>query len=887
MDLNHGPSRVTAVLGPTNTGKTHLAIERMVGYGSGMIGFPLRLLARENYDRVVAIKGRNQVALITGEEKIIPARARYFLCTVESMPADRAVDFLAIDEIQMIGDRERGHIFTERLLNARGLKETMLLGALTARPLLQKLIPDAEYITRPRLSRLTYDGARKITRLPRRSAVVAFSAGNVYVMAELVRQQRGGAAVVLGALSPRTRNAQVEMYQNGEVDYLIATDAIGMGLNMDIDHVAFAEDTKFDGRMPRRLSPQELAQIAGRAGRHMNNGTFGVTGDCPGFDEEVVEAIEEHSFEPLRGMFWRSNDLSYHSLRDLRRTLEQPPPHPFFMRKRDGDDHRALETLSRAPEIIERANARSRVRLLWEVCQVPDFRKTMAESHTRLLTDLYRHLTGPSERLPADWINQQMKRFDKTEGDIDTLAGRISHVRTWTYISHRGDWINDSLHWQQTARAIEDRLSDALHERLTQRFVDKRAAILVQKLKGAEDLLAGVGADGEVTVEGHVVGRLDGMTFVPETLSGPNSKPVLTAARRVLPVELARRVAWIKAAADEEFSFGPRGEIHWRGARVAWTEPGLDPLSPAIRLVVSDLITADERATIEARLHAWLEAQFQARIPSLVKLTKTDAKGAARGVIYQLTEWLGAMPRARVEDLIRTLGEEGRKALARSGVRFGTETVFLPDLLKPRAQELLAILWGIHHQEFPESAMPPAGRVTVPHQAGVPDGFYHAIGFTRLGRQVIRADMTERLAAATRKAARKQPFAITPEMLSLAGVGHEQMKGILADLGYRGAGEADGKPVFIKRRAGKIEQRAGPGGKRRRGLKAKAPQKQPQDQEQEGQAPTKPPRDKRKPRGPKPKTGGRAPVFANRGADEKIDPADSPFAILKTMDVAD
>jgi ATP-dependent RNA helicase SUPV3L1/SUV3 len=878
MDLNHGASRVTAVLGPTNTGKTHLAIERMLGYSSGMIGFPLRLLARENYDRVVAQKGRNLVALITGEEKIIPARARYFLCTVESMPTDRAVDFLAIDEIQMVGDRERGHVFTERLLGARGLKETMLLGALTVRPLLQKLIPEAEFITRPRLSRLTYDGARKITRLPRRSAVVAFSAGDVYVLAELVRQQRGGAAVVLGALSPRTRNAQVEMYQNGEVDYLIATDAIGMGLNMDIDHVAFAEDTKFDGKMPRRLAPQELAQIAGRAGRYMNNGTFGVTADCPGFDEEVVEAIEEHSFEPLRGMFWRSNDLSYQSLRDLRRTLEHQPPHPFFVRKRDGDDHRALETLSRAPEIIERANARSRVRLLWEVCQVPDFRKTMAESHTKLLTDIYRHLTSPLERLPMDWVGEQMKRFDRTEGDIDTLAGRISHIRTWTYISHRGDWINDPLHWQQTARAIEDRLSDALHEKLTERFVDKRAAMLVQKLKGTDDLLAGVSVDGEVTVEGHVVGKLHGLSFKPETLSGANAKPVLTAARRVLPAELTRRVAWIKAGTDEEFEFGAGGEMLWRGARIARTEPGRDPLSPVIRLAVSDLVASEDRAVIEARLKGWLDFQFKTRIRRLVDLRNTQARGAARGVIYQLTEWLGAMPRAQVEDLIKTLGDEGRRALAINGVRFGTETVFIPDLLKPRAQELLATLWGIYHQDFPSDAMPPAGRVTVAHIKGVADGFYSAIGFVRLGGQVIRADMTERLAAVVRKAAHKKPFAISPEMLSLAGVGHDQMRGILVDLGCRGAGEVDGKPVFIKRRAGGGNN----AGKRARGGNRKAGASKGRS------AGAGDGDNAAKPKGkPNHRSTGKAPVTADRGVDRKIDLSHSPFAILKTMDVAD
>jgi ATP-dependent RNA helicase SUPV3L1/SUV3 len=878
MDLNHGPSRVTAVLGPTNTGKTHLAIERMLSHRSGMIGFPLRLLARENYDRVVAQKGRNLVALITGEEKIIPARAQYFLCTVESMPTDRAVDFLAIDEIQLVGDRERGHVFTERLLGARGLKETMLLGALTVRPLLQKLIPDAEFITRPRLSRLTYDGPRKITRLPRRSAVVAFSAGDVYVLAELVRQQRGGAAVVLGALSPRTRNAQVEMYQNGEVDYLIATDAIGMGLNMDINHVAFAEDTKFDGRMPRRLAPQELAQIAGRAGRHMNNGTFGVTGDCPGFDEDVVEAIEEHSFEPLRNMFWRSNDLSYQSLRDLRRTLEHQPPHSFFMRKRDGDDHRALEALSRAPEIIERANARSRVRLLWEVCQVPDFRKTMAESHTKLLTDIYRHLTDSSERLPTDWVGEQMKRFDRTEGDIDTLAGRIAHVRTWTYISHRGDWIDDPLHWQQTARAIEDRLSDALHERLTQRFVDKRAAILVQKLKGTEDLLAGVSAEGEVTVEGHVVGKLDGMTFIPETLSGPNAKPVLTAARRVLPTELARRTVWIKDAKDEEFEFGAQGEILWRSARLATTAPGRDPLAPTIRLVISDLVASEDRASINRRVKAWFDGQIKTRVAKLADLRGTKARGAARGVIYQLTEWLGAMPRSQVEDLIQTLGDEGRRALAVNGVRFGTETVFMPDLLKPKAQELLAMLWSIYHQDFPSDAMPPAGRVTVPHVKDVSNGFYCAIGFVRLGGQVIRADMTERLAATVRRAARKQPFAITPEMLSLAGVGHEQMKGILADLGYRGAGEADGKPVFIKRGAANGNRRP------RRGHKASQNAKKlnqgqgvagAKEQAVAGRAKSKI------------RSKDKGVGAAKRPPDRSVYPSDSPFAILKSLDVAD
>ena len=528
-------ARVTAVLGPTNTGKTHFAIERMLGHESGMIGFPLRLLARENYDRVVATVGRSDVALVTGEDKIIPARARYFLCTVEAMPIDRSVAFLAIDEVQMAGDRERGHVFTDRILSLRGTAETMLLGATTIQPLLRKLLPDADYVTRPRLSNLSYAGPRKINRLPRRSAVVAFSARDVYALGELVRHQRGGAAVVLGALSPRTRNAQVAMYQAGEVDYLIATDAIGMGLNMDIGHVAFADDIKFDGRMPRRLVPQELAQIAGRAGRHMRDGTFGVTGDCPPFDETVTAAIEAHAFEPLRTLYWRNRDLSFHSLRDLRRSLERPPRFEFLRRKRDAEDHMALLALARVSDVTDLARGRARIRLLWEVCQIPDFRKTLTESHVHLLVQLYKHLCSPSERLPNDLVSRQLKRFDRIDGDFDTLSGRIAHIRTWTYITHHTGWVSDPVQWQQMARAIEDRLSDALHERLTDRFVDRRAAVLVRRLRDSDELLAGVKESGAITVEGYHVGTLDGLTFIPDTLSGQNAKPVLTAARRVLP----------------------------------------------------------------------------------------------------------------------------------------------------------------------------------------------------------------------------------------------------------------------------------------------------------------------------------------------------------------
>ena len=526
--------RILAILGPTNTGKTHLAMERLLAHESGMIGFPLRLLARENYDRAVRAKGVRQVALITGEEKIVPPPARYWICTVESLPVERRAAFVAIDEIQMCADRERGHVFTDRLLRLRGDAETMFLGAESIAPLLARLVPEAEFVRRPRFSTLRYAGDRPLARLPARSAVVAFSASDVYALAEAMRSARGGTAVVLGALSPRTRNAQVAMFQAGEVDYLVATDAIGMGLNMDVDHVAFAQLSKFDGRSPRRLTPAELAQIAGRAGRHMAHGSFGTTADMGLLDEEEVSRIEEHRFEPLQRLWWRNDDLDTRSVGSLLRSLEAKPPSPLLMRKRDGDDHLALQALVRDPEILALATSKGLVRLLWEVCQIPDFRKILAEAHTRLLGQIYHHLAGPTGRLPTDWVARQVQSLDRTEGDIDTLTQRIAHCRTWAYVAHRPDWVDDAEHWRERARAIEERLSDALHERLTQRFVDRRATVLTRRLADGEDLAAAVRADGEVVVEGHPVGRLDGLRFIPDVGSEPEARSVLAAARRVV-----------------------------------------------------------------------------------------------------------------------------------------------------------------------------------------------------------------------------------------------------------------------------------------------------------------------------------------------------------------
>ncbi|MHA1565722.1 MAG: helicase-related protein, partial [Alphaproteobacteria bacterium] len=492
MERHYTRPRITAVLGPTNTGKTYLAIERMLGHRSGMIGFPLRLLARENYDRVCKARGAAQVALITGEERIIPAQPRYFLCTVEAMPLDRRVAFLAVDEIQLCADPERGHVFTNRLLEARGEEETMFLGAETIGPMIARLLPEAHFVTRNRMSRLSYTGPKKLTRLPRRSAVIGFSASAVYGLAEMLRRQRGGTAVVLGALSPRTRNAQVAMYEAGEVDYLVATDAIGMGLNMAIDHVAFSGLIKFDGRQPRHLSAPEIAQIAGRAGRHMSDGTFGTTNELSGLEPQLVEALEDHQFDRLKTIYWRNGVLDFSSLDALQRSLAAPPPGRGLVRARAADDLLALKALRGDEEVVRLAGGGESVALLWDVCQVPDFRKALGSGHARLVGRIFKYLMSDEGVLPVDWVARSISRLDRTDGDIDTLVGRIAHIRTWTYISHRGDWLEDAAHWQGQARALEDKLSDALHEGLTQRFVDRRAAALVSRISAGETLLGAV-----------------------------------------------------------------------------------------------------------------------------------------------------------------------------------------------------------------------------------------------------------------------------------------------------------------------------------------------------------------------------------------------------------
>ncbi|PWC32557.1 helicase-related protein [Azospirillum sp. TSO35-2] len=802
--------RVVAVLGPTNTGKTYLAIERMLGHRSGMIGFPLRLLARENYDRIVSIKGRNAVALVTGEEKILPPNPAYWVCTVESMPLDRAVDFLAVDEIQLCADPERGHIFTDRLLNARGLVETMFLGSDSMLPMIRRLVPKAEFVSRPRFSQLTYAGHKKLTRLPPRSAVVAFSATDVYAIAELIRRQRGGTAVVLGALSPRTRNAQVGLYQAGEVDYLVATDAIGMGLNMDVDHVAFARIVKFDGFAPRRLRPAEVAQIAGRAGRHMRDGTFGTTDEVGELDADLVSRVENHEFETVKALSWRNSDLRFDTPGFLLKSLEERAPIAELSRVREADDHLALQALVRDPEIMDLAKGRDAVRLLWEVCQVPDFRKVLSDAHTKLLAQIFRGLRGPMRRLDDDWVAKQIARLDRTEGDIDALVARIAHIRTWTYISNRPVWLKDPLHWQERTRAIEDRLSDALHERLTQRFIDRRSATLSRTLKDGRALLGGVRADGEVVVEGHVVGRLEGFRFVPDAPDrSDEAKSLLTAARRALRDELAKRLRAFEAEPDDVFALGPDGVLSADGLPVARLAAGPSVLTPLVVPFDEGMLDQAQRERVRARLDRWLKDHIAARLKPLFALSGADGlsgglSGAGRGLAFQLVEGLGVLPRAPVAAMVERLEREDRKALTRLGVRLGVSHLYLTALAKPAAVSLRALLWAVAKGHPLPVPVPPPGRVSVEAlpvtDGGAPPAFWEAIGYPVAGGRALRVDMLDRLETELLTTSKAGTPIREVALGQRVGLSAEELGAVLAGLGYARAVAEDGTVTWKRRR---------------------------------------------------------------------------------------
>ena len=767
-------ARVKAVLGPTNTGKTHLAIERLLAHASGIIGFPLRLLARENYDRMVAIKGARHVALITGEEKIVPPDARWFSCTVEAMPLDRRAEFVAVDEIQLCSDPGRGHVFTDRLLHARGMVETMFLGAETIAPLIRRLVPSAQIETRPRLSQLAYAGPAKLVRLPPRTAVVAFSAAELYALAESIRRRKGGCAVVMGRLSPRTRNAQVALYQAREVDFLVATDAIGMGLNMNVDHVAFAGLGKFDGHRPRRLTPPELAQIAGRAGRGMKDGTFGTTAECPPIPDDVVAAVEAHRFESLDLLFWRNSDLDFSSLDGLIGSLNAPPPRPGLTRGNEAADLETLTALARDPDIRKLASGRRPMRLLWDACQIPDFRKLADDTHARLCARVFGHVAAGTY-LPTDWLAAQIAALDRADGDIDTLMQRLSGVRVWSYIAARADWVKDTAHWQAKARQVEDKLSDALHESLTSRFVDRRSAHLMRRLEEADgkDLLSAVTRRGEVVVEGHDVGHIEGFGFVPDPLAaGDEKKLVLRAARRALRDEMPRRVGTLEMAADSAFALTADHRIAWNGMPVAKLVRRAQPIRPGVQVLDSEFLDGAERERIRIRLQSWLDCQIRTDLaPLFAADTLARTAPALRGTLHRLMESLGLIPGLDEE----TLAPDMRTRLRALGVRPGRFALFIPALMKARPAAMRARLWAFH-QGVPVPALPDPTLVSIPAGWGDwPAGFAQIAGWIDAGPILLRLDIAEKIAgdlawrcrggAAALPSGLASRFAVTPAML--------------------------------------------------------------------------------------------------------------------------
>ncbi len=717
------------------------------------------------------------MALITGEEKIVPPRAVYFVCTVEAMPLSREVEFLAVDEIQLCADPERGHVFTHRLLHARGTYETMLLGAGTMAPLVRRLLPGAEIVTRERFSSLTYAGPKKLTRLPRRSAVVAFSADQVYAIAELIRRQRGGAAVVMGSLSPRTRNAQVALYQSGEVDFLVATDAIGMGLNMDVDHVAFAGLRKFDGKRTRLLHPQEVGQIAGRAGRFRTDGTFGVTGECEDMDTDLVEAVQEHQFLPVAAAEWRNAKLDFTSLPALMASLAAPPTFEVLKASAESLDEITLRQLAGVPEIAERCRDRPSLARLWDVCQMPDFRKLGHEEHLRLTRDFFEHLTRRDRRIPEDWIAGQYRHLDRTDGEIDTLSSRLASVRTLAYVANRPDWLADAAGWQGRTRVLEDKLSDTLHEKLMARFVDRRTSALMRGLRDRQDLLAGVAEDGTVTVEGQFVGKLRGVTFEAEAgTTLLEEKALRAAATQAVGPEIARRLGQLAAEPDSAFGLTPEGLVLWRG-QGAGAICGGAPFSPRVRLL-GELGNPAARERAVRRLEAFLAAEAVRRLGPLRRLetavSEGKIKGLARGLAYRLMEAGGILDRTTVHAETKALSQVERRMLKGLGVRLGHFTLYLPAMLRPEALSFV--------QGFADKAWrPPTGVVSRLPEPAPGATALAAFGLRAVGRLAVPVEALERMDDLMRAA---KPGQLTSADREALGWSEAETRDILRALGF-------------------------------------------------------------------------------------------------------
>jgi len=781
--------KITAVLGPTNTGKTHLAIDTMLSFDTGMIGFPLRLLAREVYDKIIKKISTDKVALITGEEKIIPSDAKYFLCTVESMPIDKHLDFVAVDEIQMCADHERGHIFTDRLLNMRGEKLTMLMGSNTIKTIISKLNGDIEFINRDRLSKLTYAGHKKISRINRKTAIIAFSSEEVYAIAELIRRQKGGAAIVMGSLSPKTRNAQVELYQSGDVDFLVATDAIGMGINMDLDYVFFSNLKKFDGKKLRKLNLSEIGQIAGRAGRYLNDGNFGITGDCKEITSEDVELLENHKFEEIRTLFWRNSDLNFNNPLSLIKSLEEKPQIGWLRKINECEDEKALKYFLKDKSLINLEFNKKILSLLWECCQIPDFVKKTYGNHYEVIGNVFKFLSSKKERITDQYMRLQLMKLDKLEGNVDSLSNRIANVRTWSYVSNKNNWVENQEYWIEKTKHLEDRLSDRLHEELTKTFIDKRASVLARGLKQDMEFKTEILQNNDVIIDDQFIGKINGLKLELDLKKGAletDIKSLKKAARQTIGPELEKRIQIIIDTGLVELS--DDFKIYWNDSPIAKLSSGNDYLNPNFELIIDETIEQNQKLKLTDFINKWIQNKINTVLKSLIDLKNLKEKNSSiKALAYQLYENNGVLKREQVSEYLKTLGQNERKILRELGVKFGRYHVFLYQLIKPEAVSLRTLLWKNFHQKYYNLNPPTFGLNFLDDKESKDKNFMLLCGFEMFDTLFVRIDILERLFMQIINSDLKEnkEIKVIPEMLNLLGCSKDNFKKLLQKMGYK------------------------------------------------------------------------------------------------------
>ena len=782
-------NKITAVLGPTNTGKTHLAIETMLSFDSGMIGFPLRLLAREVYDKVIKKVNKNKVALITGEEKIIPSESKYFLCTVESMPIDKSLDFVGVDEIQMCADHERGHIFTDRLLNMRGSKLTMLMGSSSIKKIISKLNDDVEFMNRERLSKLTYVGHKKISRINRKTAVIAFSSEEVYAIAELIRRQKGGAAIVMGSLSPKTRNAQVELYQSGDVDFLVATDAIGMGINMDLDNVYFSNLKKFDGKKLRKLNLAEIGQIAGRAGRYLNDGTFGITGGCKEINAEEVNLLENHKFEEIRTLFWRNSNLNFNNPHNLIKSLEEKPQKEWLRKIYECEDEKALKFFLKDKKLENINFNEETLSLLWECCQIPDFVKKTFGNHYEVIENVFKFLTSKKGKITSEYMNLQLMKLDKLEGNVDSLSNRIANVRTWSYVSNKNNWIENQDYWIEKTKLLEDRLSDRLHEELTKTFIDKRASILSKGLKQDMDFKTEILDNNDVKINDQFIGKINGLKLELDLKKGAletDIKSLKKAARQTIGPELQKRIQNIIDIGNIELK--DDFKIYWNNYAIAKLNSGSDYLNPNFELIVDDVLENDQKQKLYLFINKWLKNKIDTILQSLIDLKNIkDKHSSIKALAYQLYENNGVLKRENVSEYLKDLGQNERKILRDLGVKFGRYHVYLYKLIKPEAVTLRTLLWKNYHQKYFKLNPPTFGLNFIEDVNKMNKNFMLLCGFEKFDNLFIRIDILERLfmKIINSGSEKNKEIKLIPEMLNLLGCNKENFKKLIQKMNYK------------------------------------------------------------------------------------------------------